>query len=205
MCLLPAKSKPQSIPDRAIRSRDPERSHVSRPRAPDQRSARRADFIEAIGAAHQCSRNRRSSSPAHCARHGRPPAKLRFGAANVGAALLRIIGGQGMKRQFRPGACKFDHQVGEFPDRELASVGGDLESLPSPIRSLQTNFSPPLFSFAGHPGPSRVAAEFAMKQLKFLGAVGHNAPDGDESVLGAKVRADLGRRRTGWNKHGRGA
>jgi hypothetical protein len=170
---------------------------VSRPSAPDQRSARRADFIGAIGAAHQVLEigDRRHQPIAQG--HGRPPAKLRFGAANVGAALLRIIGGQGMKRQFRPGACKFDHQVGEFPDRELASVGGDLESLPSPIRSLQTNFSPPPFSFAGHPASSRVAAEFAMKQLKFLGAVGHNAPDGDESVLGAKVRAELGRRRTG--------
>jgi predicted O-methyltransferase YrrM len=40
--------------------------------------------------------------------------------------------------------------------------------------SLGTAFRPPLFSFAGHPGPSRVAAEFAMRELKFLGAVGHN-------------------------------
>jgi methyltransferase family protein len=40
--------------------------------------------------------------------------------------------------------------------------------------SLGTEFRPPLFSFAGHPGPSRVAAEFAMKELNFLGAVGHN-------------------------------
>jgi len=40
--------------------------------------------------------------------------------------------------------------------------------------SMGTEFQPPLFSFAGHPGPSRVAAEFAMKELNFLGAVGHN-------------------------------
>jgi cephalosporin hydroxylase len=40
--------------------------------------------------------------------------------------------------------------------------------------SLGTSFRPPRFSFAGHPGPSRVAAEFAMKEMKFLGAVGHN-------------------------------
>ncbi len=40
--------------------------------------------------------------------------------------------------------------------------------------SLGTAFRPPLFSFAGHPGPSRVAAEYAMRELKFLGAVGHN-------------------------------
>lgn len=40
--------------------------------------------------------------------------------------------------------------------------------------SLGTSFRPPFFSFAGHPGPSRVAAEFAMKEMKYLGAVGHN-------------------------------
>lgn len=40
--------------------------------------------------------------------------------------------------------------------------------------SLGTTFRPPLFSFAGHPGPSRIAAELAMKELTFLGAVGHN-------------------------------
>jgi|GEM_PF-787633 len=40
--------------------------------------------------------------------------------------------------------------------------------------SLGTSFRPPLFSFAGHPGSSRVAAEFAMKEMKYVGAVGHN-------------------------------
>jgi hypothetical protein len=40
--------------------------------------------------------------------------------------------------------------------------------------SLYTDFSPPGFSFAGHPGPSRIVRERAMKELKFLGAVGHN-------------------------------
>lgn len=52
--------------------------------------------------------------------------------------------------------------------------------------SLGTEFRPPQFSFAGHPGPSQVAAEFAMKELHFLGAVGHNnvfvnLPHHDES------------------------
>jgi hypothetical protein len=40
--------------------------------------------------------------------------------------------------------------------------------------SLGTSYRPPSFAFAGHPGPSRVAAEFAMRELRFLGAVGHN-------------------------------
>lgn len=40
--------------------------------------------------------------------------------------------------------------------------------------SLYTDFQPPSFSFAGHPGPSRVVQERAMKELRFLGGVGHN-------------------------------
>lgn len=34
-------------------------------------------------------------------------------------------------------------------------------------------WSPPPFAFAGHPGPSKVAAEHAMCEMSFLGAVGH--------------------------------
>lgn len=40
--------------------------------------------------------------------------------------------------------------------------------------SIGTSFKPPSFSFAGHSGPSRVAQEYAHKEMKFLGAVGHN-------------------------------
>ncbi len=40
--------------------------------------------------------------------------------------------------------------------------------------SLYFDFQPPRFSTAGHPGPSRVAQERAMKELRFLGGVGHN-------------------------------
>jgi cephalosporin hydroxylase len=40
--------------------------------------------------------------------------------------------------------------------------------------SLGTDYAPPSFSFAGHPGPSRVAREYADKEMRLLGAVGHN-------------------------------
>lgn len=40
--------------------------------------------------------------------------------------------------------------------------------------SLYTDFKPPAFSFAGHPGPSRIVQELAIKELHFLGGVGHN-------------------------------
>jgi len=40
--------------------------------------------------------------------------------------------------------------------------------------SLYTEYKPPNFSFAGHEGPSRVVRDRAMKELRFLGGVGHN-------------------------------
>ena len=40
--------------------------------------------------------------------------------------------------------------------------------------SLYTDYIPVSFSFAGHPGPSLVAREFADKEMDFIGAVGHN-------------------------------
>ena len=40
--------------------------------------------------------------------------------------------------------------------------------------SLYTNYRPPMFSFAGHPGPSRIVQERVMHELQFIGAVGHN-------------------------------
>lgn len=41
--------------------------------------------------------------------------------------------------------------------------------------SLYTDYKPCSFSFAGHPGPSRVAREYADKEMRFIGAVGHNS------------------------------
>lgn len=40
--------------------------------------------------------------------------------------------------------------------------------------SLYTSYVPPPFAFAGHPGPSKVVRDYAMKELEFLGSVGHN-------------------------------
>jgi len=40
--------------------------------------------------------------------------------------------------------------------------------------SLNTDYRPLRFSTAGHPGPSRVVQELAMKELHFIGGVGHN-------------------------------
>jgi cephalosporin hydroxylase len=39
--------------------------------------------------------------------------------------------------------------------------------------SLGGEFRPPLFAFAGHPGPSQVAREYASRELRCLGSVGH--------------------------------
>ena len=40
--------------------------------------------------------------------------------------------------------------------------------------SLGTSFRPPSFSFGGHPGPSRVAREYAAMEMQLIAVVGHN-------------------------------
>ena len=55
--------------------------------------------------------------------------------------------------------------------KENLAVGGILIMDDS---SLYSDFKPPLFSFAGHSGPSRIVHEIAMREMKFIGAVGHN-------------------------------
>jgi len=40
--------------------------------------------------------------------------------------------------------------------------------------SLYNGYNPPAFSFGGHVGPSRVARDFATREMNFIGAVGHN-------------------------------
>lgn len=55
--------------------------------------------------------------------------------------------------------------------KDSLAVGGLLVMDDS---SLYTDYSPRIFSFAGHPGPSRVVKERAIKDLQFVGGVGHN-------------------------------
>lgn len=55
--------------------------------------------------------------------------------------------------------------------RDSLAVGGLLIMDDS---SLYTDFNPPTFSFAGHPGPSKIVKDLAIGELKFIGAVGHN-------------------------------
>jgi predicted O-methyltransferase YrrM len=40
--------------------------------------------------------------------------------------------------------------------------------------SIGTAYRPTMFSFAGHLGPSKVARQYADKEMRYLGAVGHN-------------------------------
>ena len=55
--------------------------------------------------------------------------------------------------------------------REYLKVGGILVLDDA---SLGSSYNPPRFAFAGHPGPSRVARDYAEKEMKFLGMIGHN-------------------------------
>ncbi len=54
--------------------------------------------------------------------------------------------------------------------RDALATGGLLVMDDS---SLYTDYRPAKFSFAGHPGPSRVAEERARMELRFVGGVGH--------------------------------
>lgn len=40
--------------------------------------------------------------------------------------------------------------------------------------SLFTDYKPSKFSFAGHPGPSKIVSEIAMNEMEFIAGVGHN-------------------------------
>jgi hypothetical protein len=40
--------------------------------------------------------------------------------------------------------------------------------------AAMTDFKPPSFSFAGHPGPSRLIAEIVAKEMRLVAGVGHN-------------------------------
>jgi predicted O-methyltransferase YrrM len=40
--------------------------------------------------------------------------------------------------------------------------------------SVYTDYQPPGFPFKGHPGPSQIVRDYAMKEMCFLGGVGHN-------------------------------
>lgn len=57
--------------------------------------------------------------------------------------------------------------------------------------SLNTDYKPPSFSFAGHPGPSRVAREYADKEMEFLGAVGHNNVYKKKSAVISSIRGSV--------------
>jgi hypothetical protein len=40
--------------------------------------------------------------------------------------------------------------------------------------SLYTDYLPPKFAFAGHPGPTKIVNDYALKDLEYIGSVGHN-------------------------------
>jgi Methyltransferase domain len=69
------------------------------------------------------------------------------------------------------GSHDFDVVLSDYRNSVSALNPGGL--LVMDDSSLGTEFTPPAFSFAGHPGPSRVAREFADRELIHLGGVGH--------------------------------
>ena len=99
-----------------------------------------------------------------------PPVLVR--ASSIDAAAVAHIRSQDWDLIYIDGSHDFEVVLLDYQlSRNCLAEGGVLVLDDA---SVGTSFRPPLFSFAGHPGPSRVASEWAMKELKFLGAIGHN-------------------------------
>lgn len=69
------------------------------------------------------------------------------------------------------GSHDYDVVLTDYHNSVAALVSGGLLIMDD--SSLYTDFSAPTFSFSGHPGPSRVARDFADRELTYVTGVGH--------------------------------
>lgn len=100
----------------------------------------------------------------------RPPAFLR--ALSTDPQAIDYISARSWDLIFIDGGHDYDVVLSDYHlARDHLAPGGLLVMDDS---SLYTDFRAPLFSFAGHPGPSAVFSNIAVKELQFLGGVGHN-------------------------------
>lgn len=101
---------------------------------------------------------------------GRTPAFLK--GFSTDPAAMDYIRARSWDLIFIDGSHDYDVVLSDYRlARDHLAPGGLLVMDDS---SLYTDFRAPLFSFAGHPGPSAVFSNIAAKELKFLGGVGHN-------------------------------
>jgi len=105
-------------------------------------------------------------------KHFNLPAPTLVKALSTDPEAIKHIAGRSWDLIYIDGCHDYEIALADYRlCREHLAAGG---LLVMDDASLGTSYRPPSFAFAGHPGPSRVAAEFAMRELKYLGAVGHN-------------------------------
>jgi hypothetical protein len=99
-----------------------------------------------------------------------PPALLK--AFSTDEEALTLIRSKRWELIYIDGSHDYEIALADYEVCTENLAGGGL--LVMDDSSLYTDYRPPLFSFAGHPGPSKIVQERATNELQFLGAVGHN-------------------------------
>ena len=104
----------------------------------------------------------------------------RFGASNVrlieafstDSFALSALEGEKYDLIYIDGSHDLDVVTQDYHNSKGALRTGGLLVIDD--SSTYMPFSPPPYSFAGHPGPSKIVRDLALLEMKFLGGVGHN-------------------------------
>jgi hypothetical protein len=87
-------------------------------------------------------------------------------------ASINIIQSGNWDLVYIDGSHDYEVALSDYEICKKALVKGGLLILDD--SSLYTDYNPPKFAFAGHPGPSKIVLENAMKEMDFVIGVGHN-------------------------------
>lgn len=104
-------------------------------------------------------------------RHFALPDPLCLRALSTDPEAIRHMQRQKFDCIYIDGGHDYEVVLSDYRHSVAALVAGGFLAMDD--SSLYTNFDPPSFSFAGHPGPSRVARDFAARDLMFVAGVGH--------------------------------
>jgi predicted O-methyltransferase YrrM len=104
-------------------------------------------------------------------RHFNLPAPNYLKSLSTDEAALAYMRGRQFDCIYIDGGHEYEVVLSDYRNSVAALNSGGI--LVMDDSSLYTDFNPPAFSFAGHPGPSKVARDFADHELEFLAGVGH--------------------------------
>lgn len=94
-----------------------------------------------------------------------------FRGMSTDAAAVAYLRQEKLDCVYIDGSHDFDVVLADYRNSVDALRSGGI--LVMDDSSLYTGFNPPPFSFAGHPGPSKVAREYADVELRHLAGIGH--------------------------------